>query len=153
MAAMENTLIAHDHWATHRVLDMLSHLETIPDKAAVILEHMLVAHAHWYARVTNTQPDLPLWGSSLSLHDCASMADEYFGNWKTVIAEDDLDRVITYRNSSGREFSNTIREILHHLCMHGQYHRGQVVIHTRHLVDSVPSTDLIVFLRERDVVL
>jgi uncharacterized damage-inducible protein DinB len=42
------------------------------------------------------------------------------------LSNTDLDRVVSYKNSKGTEFRNTIREILTHVALHGQYHRGQI---------------------------
>ena len=36
--------------------------------------------------------------------------------------------LVTYKNSKGTEFRNSKRDILTHVALHGQYHRGQIRI-------------------------
>jgi uncharacterized damage-inducible protein DinB len=38
----------------------------------------------------------------------------------------ELNQLIIYKNSKGTEFCQSFREILTHVALHGQYHRGQI---------------------------
>ena len=44
-----------------------------------------------------------------------------------IIKEIDLNKEVTYRNSSGKEFTNTAKDILFHIINHSTHHRGQIV--------------------------
>ena len=50
----------------------------------------------------------------------------------------------------GASFTNTVEEILHHVVMHGMYHRGQVALGVRHAGGTPLATDFIAFLREAE---
>ncbi|WP_244563156.1 DinB family protein [Paenibacillus uliginis] len=54
---------------------------------------------------------------------------------------------MTYTNSSGKEFMTSIRDILTHVALHGQYHRGQ--INSRFRADGIDpvNMDYITFVR------
>ena len=47
-------------------------------------------------------------------------------------------------------YSNTVEEILHHVAMHGMYHRGQVALGVRQAGGTPLATDFIAFLREAE---
>ena len=44
----------------------------------------------------------------------------------TNLANTDLDKLISYKNSKGKEFKSSVRDILTHVAMHGHYHQGQI---------------------------
>ena len=57
----------------------------------------------------------------------------------------------TYQNTKGELHSQLNREILHHVCNHSTYHRGQLLMMARQLeLKNMPSTDYIFFLREKE---
>ena len=51
----------------------------------------------------------------------------------------------SYRNSAGRDFRNTVEEIVTHVTMHGSYHRGQIARIVRASGGDPPYTDYIQF--------
>ncbi|ALS22338.1 MULTISPECIES: DinB family protein [Paenibacillus] len=54
---------------------------------------------------------------------------------------------ITYSNSKGEVFSNSILEVVQHLSNHGTYHLGNIASMMRHWSVSGASTDFIYYLR------
>jgi uncharacterized damage-inducible protein DinB len=146
-------LLAHDHWASHRLLDALHSADNADAKVHRLITHILAAHDHWLARVKGAEPMISIWDDTLDPSTFGGYVDRFYEQWKQVLSNEDMDRVITYANSRGTVFSNTIREIMLHVAMHGQYHRGQIVQHARSGWEIPPSTDLIVYFRERGSVL
>lgn len=63
-------------------------------------------------------------------------------------ANGDGERLITYRNSSGVEYTNTLEDILLHVAEHGVYHRGQVALLVRASGGNAIPTDYIIFTRD-----
>ncbi|WP_242466741.1 DinB family protein [Brevibacillus brevis] len=43
----------------------------------------------------------------------------------------DLDKIISYTNSKGREFTYSVWDMLIPVALHGQYHRGQIISRLR----------------------
>ncbi len=70
---------------------------------------------------------------------------------------DYLQQRIDYKNTAGKDFSNTVEEIIYHVVNHGTFHRGQIVTMLRANGwtekpenEVLTSTDLITYLRERE---
>jgi uncharacterized damage-inducible protein DinB len=59
-----------------------------------------------------------------------------------------LSRTISYTNSAGSAFSNSVQDILRHVLMHAQYHRGKVNLLLKQSGLMPASVDYIFFLRE-----
>ena len=81
---------------------------------------------------------------------CAELVmqnEESLTTFLTNLANSDLDKLIFYTNSKGTEFKNSVRDILTHIALHGQYHRGQ--INSRLRADGIEpvNIDFITFVR------
>ncbi|MCC6573322.1 MAG: DinB family protein [Planctomycetes bacterium] len=64
------------------------------------------------------------------------------------LTEEALDHKITYTNTHGKTFSQPLHELLQHLLLHGQYHRGQMASCLRALGKQPPETDIVVYYRQ-----
>ncbi|UUZ86950.1 DinB family protein [Paenibacillus sp. P26] len=92
---------------------------------------------------------MPLW-QEVGPAECARLAEHNrkgFAAYLDSLTEEDLDRVVTYRNQTGREYSTSIRDILTHLALHGQYHRGQINTLLRTEGMEPVNVDFITFVR------
>jgi uncharacterized damage-inducible protein DinB len=65
----------------------------------------------------------------------------------TNLSNTDLDKFISYSNSKGQEFKNSVRDILTHVALHGQYHRGQINSRLRADGFEPVNLDFITFVR------
>ncbi|MBL7929633.1 MAG: DinB family protein [Bacteroidia bacterium] len=62
----------------------------------------------------------------------------------------DAEKLITYKNLSGKEFTNKVWHILMHVVNHGTYHRGQLVTMLRQAgMKELQPLDMIVFTRQQ----
>ena len=57
----------------------------------------------------------------------------------------DMGKVVTYHNTAGEAFQNSISEILQQVVNHGTYHRGNITTMLRHLGHKGLITDYIAF--------
>jgi uncharacterized damage-inducible protein DinB len=135
----------YDLWANRVWIDALGGFNRYLDRAQETLEHILAAQQIWLDRCGATvfpeQENVRL----QELFEITARA------WQVMLEESDGDEPITYANSRGEVFTNTIAQIAYHVLNHGTYHRGQL----RGLAeadgfDGFPETDLILFLRKRD---
>ena len=81
-----------------------------------------------------------------------SLADEALSELKAEqpkIEEENLDKLISYQNSSGKIFSNKLSDILLHLFNHGTHHRAQISLLLRQNNIVPPKTDYIFYKREQ----
>src|SRR5690606_41669608 len=58
-----------------------------------------------------------------------------------------LDLQVAYVNSAGRQFTNAAGDILLHVALHGQYHRGKVNLLLREAGSDPVPVDYIAFVR------
>lgn len=74
----------------------------------------------------------------------AAERDQYL----QTLANDELERMLTYRNSRGQEFRNPIGGLVLHVCTHGIHHRAQVLNMLRHVGAALPKPGLdYIFMR------
>lgn len=122
------SMFTHIHWANQRILETLQNDEE-NKQAANLFSHILHAEKVWYTRLKGADSShLPIWGV-VSLETCVEMVNQNhhnYGEFLLTLSNIDLDKLVSYKNSKGTEFHNTIREILTHVALHGQYHRGQI---------------------------
>jgi uncharacterized damage-inducible protein DinB len=56
---------------------------------------------------------------------------------------------IAYTTTTGTACTNTVEELLSHICLHSQYHRGQINQLIRPLVEHTYDVDYIQYLRSK----
>lgn len=145
-------LFDYDHWANLKIATILKEYPSFNNRkeAVRLFAHITAAPAHWLARINGvTSPGVEIWPEP-ELNECISRAGENHRRIRTLVEEssDDLDRTVSYTNSSGKAFESLLSDILHHLVIHGQHHRAQIALLLR--MDDIvpPQTDFIAFVRE-----
>lgn len=139
----------HLNWANQRMLEALQNVEA-NDEQLRLFTHILNAEQVWATRLQGMDSSkLPIWSDG-SVASCTKLSKNNEEGFKAILmalVETDLDNVITYNDSKGEAFQSSIRDILIHVALHGQYHRGQINSRLRAAgVESV-STDYIIFAR------
>jgi uncharacterized damage-inducible protein DinB len=82
--------------------------------------------------------------------DCAVMMAETHTAYRACLArltEQELARVVHYKNSAGLEFDSTVEDILLQVALHAMNHRGQVSAQLRAAGLEPNGTDYIGFVR------
>jgi uncharacterized damage-inducible protein DinB len=122
------SMFKHLHWANQRILETLQNGEE-NKQATNLFSHILHAEKIWYTRLKGADSShLPIWGG-VSLEICVEMVNQNhhnYGEFLSALSNSDLDKLVSYKNSKGTEFQHSIRDILTHVALHGQYHRGQI---------------------------
>jgi uncharacterized damage-inducible protein DinB len=122
-------MFEHLHWANQRILETLKSIEGENKQAIILFSHILLAEQVWFTRLKGLDSSkLPIW-AEVSLETCVKLANQNNQNFKeylTGLSSSDLEQTVSYRNSKGIEFKNSVRDILTHAALHGQYHRGQI---------------------------
>lgn len=140
----------HLNWANHRILETLQSVEDKNQEVIRLFSHILFAEKVWLTRLQGLDSSrLPLW-SDVDIKVCAELVmynQKYITTFLSNLAENDLDKLISYENSSGKEFENSVRDILTHVALHGQYHRGQINSRLRANVIEPVNVDFITFVR------
>ncbi|MDM5326754.1 DinB family protein [Neobacillus sp. CF12] len=117
------------HWANLRILETLQNGGVENKQANYLFSHILHAENVWFTRLVGADSShLPIW-EEVSLESCAEMVNQNnhnFTEFLSTLSNTELDQILTYKNSSGSQFQSSIRDILTHVALHGQYHRGQI---------------------------
>ena len=140
-------LFAHLDWADRRALDMLR-ATPVPD-AVRRFAHVLGAEEVWLARLEGRPSAQPVW-PDLTLDECVALADANRAGWAAylaALAPAALAGELDYRTTDGRPFRSRVEDILVHVALHGQYHRGQVALLVRAAGGEPSGTDFIAFAR------
>jgi len=117
-----------------------------------IFAHIASVEHLWYARIEGATPAHAVW-PGFSPDEARAIAEHHAELFEQLIASGDeqLQRVVSYRNSAGRAFRNTVEEITTHVAMHGSYHRGQIARIIRAAGGDPPYTDYIQFIRRAQI--
>jgi uncharacterized damage-inducible protein DinB len=96
------------------------------------MSHIIAAELLWLSRMEGTPAPLPVW-PDLSLEDCQERQRDLARRLTRSLAgwADPLSRQVSYTNSKGEAWSNTVEDILTHVVIHSAYHRGQIASDVR----------------------
>lgn len=140
----------HLAWADERTLQSLRDMTNPPTQAVDLFAHVVGAELEWLSRILGKPSTVAIW-PKLTLDRCATISRETHAAL-AKLAEDasgpDGQRMITYRNSSGAEWTTSLEDILLHVANHGVYHRGQVALLVRAAGGKAIGTDYVLFIRE-----
>lgn len=145
MLAHHRRLLAFDHWANREVLGAIEPVANHAPRAVTWLAHIMAAKRLWFARVAGTAPPFAV-NPTLSVDELRTNLLAAHDEWMAFLdtqADTDLARVIEYTNTKGTPFTSTLGDILTHLPLHGQHHRGQAAVEVRAAGGTPPVIDFI----------
>lgn len=144
-------------WANKRLIDNLSPTDdsllekelvaSFPTIRATIL-HIWLAETGWLSRLKGLGWEASnvtnFTGSNQELFDAWQATSLAFQNF---VESADLEKAIEFRHK-GTSFSIPAREIVHTVCNHSSFHRGQIVMMMRQLgITEIAQTDYIEWVR------
>lgn len=121
-------------------------------RARAVMAHIQIARRIWLSRLGGA--DAITVTDWFPLHEAestraeAAQVDALWTAYLSTAQETDLDRVIAYRTSEGREFTSLADDIITHVFNHSTYHRGQVARLVTESGGERASTDYIFIARE-----
>jgi uncharacterized damage-inducible protein DinB len=118
----------------------------IPE-ANTLLSHILCAQHIWAKRILNEKPTYAVW-EQFEPGSFDTIYRENIQLLEVAFASKQASEVVNYSNSAGDVFSNTVEEILMHVCNHGTYHRGQLAKMLKQAGFTPPLTDYIMLKRQ-----
>lgn len=133
MIAQYRRFLAFDHWAS---LETLTALEPVIERAPNALgwmNHVAAAKRLWFARVNAGIAPLPVW-PALSVIECRAQLVAGQEEWEKYlhrVGDPELARLFAYTNTRSEAFTSSLGDILAHLTIHGQHHRGQALAEIR----------------------
>ena len=138
----------HAFWADDLLWRALT-LGTAPPTAAWReYAHILGAEELWLSRLEERDSRTSIW-PELSTSAASELRRSTRAGYEALLRQsrDSLDHSITYRNSDAKEFTNRVGDILVHVALHAQYHRGKVNLLLRQEGRAPSPVDFIAFVR------
>ena len=146
-------------WASQRLMDAATKLSpeeltrdfNTADKTVLdTLVHVYAADRIWLARVSGQQRATFIDPEDRDLNRLQTEWPALHERWKLWMSEfkdDDVSRIIDYKDTKGRPYSQPVWQIVLHLVNHGTHHRGQVSGFLRAMDRTPPPLDLIAYYR------
>lgn len=94
------------------------------EKTISLINHTLNAQQVWNSRILGETP-FEAW----QINPFENLEDINHLNFQKsigIVENSDLDQKIEYHNSKGKQFENTVFEMLFQMVNHSTYHRGQI---------------------------
>ncbi len=139
----------HAAWSDARMLSALRAAPVPPADVLRELAHVRGAQATWLARIAGVRPSLAIW-PDLSLRQLEEVGEELDASSRELHAgfrPHDLDTLVDYTNSRGERFETPLVDVLVHVALHGQYHRGKANVGLRAAGAEPVAVDYIVWSR------
>lgn len=137
-------------WANDYLLDTIHQSDDNPELLR-LYSHILFSEQIWLTRLKGEDSSqLVIWAES-DYEQCKQMLEdnkEQFENYLAKLDDAKILENVTYTTSAGQQFTNTIEEILQHVALHGQYHRGQINLKLRELGYEPVNVDFLTFIRK-----
>jgi uncharacterized damage-inducible protein DinB len=145
-------MCAHDRASTDALIEAMRGLEQVPQEVLDKMAHVIAAQHMWMHRfglLSEQIDDIFPKGQTLEAistraHDIGTQRERYTEG----LDDEACCRIVTYTATEGTQHTTMLADILLHLSLHGQYHRGQVARLLRDLSPEPVETDYISFVRE-----
>ncbi len=138
--------LSYDLWANLESLRSVEAAVNAPERAIAVIAHIPAAQRAWLERARSTGKSAtpwPRWALAETEREIRTIASE----WRELLTSADLASKISYANSKGERFENTVEEAITHIFLHSAYHRGQIATLLR-TSGSIPAqTDYIHYVR------
>lgn len=143
-------LFYYDIWANRRLAIAIKENNILSDRALTILSHILSAQLIWLNRIQglSTAP-FPIW-EQYKINEIESMIEESNDRWLHYLNNfrlETFEEVVSYTNTAGNTYENTLYEIITHVLNHSAHHRGQLALLIRDEGFDPPQNDFIIFKR------
>lgn len=130
-----------------RLIDLISaNLNQVNEKTILLINHIINAHQIWNARINN-QVSFEVWQTH-NFSDLVEINESNFENTIKIIDIRNLEELISYSNSKGEIFTNTIDDVLFHVINHSTYHRAQIATDLKLAQIEPVNTDYIFYRRK-----
>jgi len=143
-------LFEYNDWANNLVLKTVSENKITNRKIFSILSHIIIAQVLWLNRINKESYEFKDFWERLTLEELFNISKRSTHDWKSFIQsqnEADLQTEVSYVNSKGNTYKNTLSQILTHVINHSTYHRAQIASLLRAEKINPPLTDYIAFFR------
>jgi uncharacterized damage-inducible protein DinB len=147
--ALLRQLWQHSTWADDELFRALTGAPASLDHVWREYQHILGAEEIWLSRLEQRGSRVGVW-PTLSRDEAGALRQTLTNDYATFLlrlSDSSLEHSVSYTTSDGRPFTNVVGDILAHVAMHGQYHRGKVNLLLRQAEVAPAPVDYITFIR------
>ena len=140
-------LLQYDAWANRETVDSLG--ERAPERSLRWMAHIVGAEYLWLARLKGEASSLAVW-PELGVDACREQVSALARLWPEFLEahRESLAGTVSYTNTKGEAWTNSVEEILTHVTVHSAYHRGQIASDVRGAGMAPAYTDYIHAVRQ-----
>jgi len=142
----KDLLVYNLHFNQLLIQNFLENKLVWSEKSKNLLNHILNAHQIWNARILNEET-FEVWQINTD-ESLLKINSDNFNNTLEIFNQKDLTEIVSYKNSKGKEFNNTIQEVIFHFLNHSTYHRGQIAMLMKQAGLEPINTDYIFYKRD-----
>ena len=102
----------------------------VPERAISLLSHTLNAQKIWNDRIQGKTDTVQVW-KDYNIEELESVENKNFQETLEILENEDLERIVQYKNSKGESYQNSVKDIIFHIINHSTYHRGQIATEFR----------------------
>lgn len=147
---MLNELIHYTQVADGRLIAVFQNHTAVNPAAIDLFNHVLNAQHIWASRMLGIKPKYTVWEKH-GIELFAIISKENFDLLQQVVENVPLESGITYAISSGKQYTNLVKDILFHVVNHSTYHRAQIATLFKANEISPPITDYIMLVRDHQL--
>ena len=117
--------LRYNVWANRETLKSLD--DAAPESALKRMAHIVAAEALWLDRVEGKSSGA-VW-PKLPIAEIAKLITNNDGRWQKSMRESGETwetRKVPYKNSKGEPWSSSVADIIQHVVIHAEHHRGQI---------------------------
>lgn len=140
-------LYAYHQWANLKYLALIETSSASNEDIYKLFNHIFNAQEIWNSRILSKPCELTPW-SSRQIQTIKAASIHLHQESLDIINTSTLSKQITYKNSAGKQYTNTVQEILFHVVNHATYHRAQLASRFKQLQIDPPATDYIFYKRD-----
>lgn len=140
-------------WANGRMFGSLRGLNEVPAEAVTLAAHIVTTERLYLSRMQGDDPFPQDFWLPLTRDEAERQSEDTFRALSAFISDrtdEDWQEAVRYRTSGGTYYETPLIQMLTHLVIHGEHHRGQVARLVREAGGTPALTDFIAFVRERD---
>ena len=156
-------LFEYDTWADLKLLEMIAALTGDQYQRDLhssfggiqgTLVHILSANRVWLCRWIGKEPQPLKTENFPAMEVVKKQWDTYqceIINFLQSLTNEKLNGPLQYSDFKGNTYTQPLCQQMQHKVNHSSYHRGQLVMMLRQLETAVVSTDLITYIREKEI--
>lgn len=148
-------MMDHLYWANRELLHAIEESKGANKEIYKLCRHIFIAEQVWLLRLEGkNSSNVNLWAEDADIDALLKLNqtnEQQYKRYVRELSEHRLDDMIAYLNLSGASFQTSIRDILIHVALHGQYHRGQINRALREEGAGPAVLDYILYTRMEDL--